>query len=93
MAPWLPPGAGENDLAWYAPRSDGRRFTFIIMSGQWPDQEALRATYGPPAEVLECARLGPDYGDRVIWAYNRPGAERLTALVNQAYLKLRAARR
>ena len=68
-----------NDLAWYAPRGDGRRFTFIIMSNQWPDHEALRAAYGLPAEVLECARLGPGYGDSVIWAYDRAGAERLTA--------------
>jgi len=82
-----------NDLAWYAPRGDGRRFTFIIMSNQWPDHEALRAAYGLPAEVLECARLGPGYGDRVIWAYDRPGAERLTAVVGSAYLELRAAGR
>jgi len=82
-----------NDLAWYAPRGDGRQFTFIIMSSEWPDHEALRAAYGPPAEVLECARLGPGYGNRVIWAYDRAGAERLTALVTQAYLELRAAGR
>ena len=82
-----------NDLAWYAPRGDGRQFTFIIMSSEWPDHEALRAAYGPPAEVLECARLGPGYGNRVIWAYDRAGAERLTALVSQAYLEIRAAGR
>ena len=82
-----------NDLAWYAPRGDGRRFTFVIMSDQWPDHEAMRAAYGPPAEVLDCARLGPGYGDRVIWAYDRPGAERLTAFVTEAFLEARTARR
>jgi len=29
----------------------------------------------------------------VIWAYDRPGAERLTAVVGSAYLELRAAGR
>src|SRR5262249_55874385 len=78
-----------NDLEWYAPRADGRRFSFIIMFDEWPDQAALRARYGTPAEVLDCARLGPGYGDRVIWAYDRAGAERLTALVNQRYRELK----
>jgi hypothetical protein len=73
-----------NDIEWYAPRPDGRPFTFII-SDQYLDEPGLRENIGDPTEVLSCARLGRGLSSQRILYYDGPAAERLTAWIHQQY--------
>jgi hypothetical protein len=73
-----------NDYEWYAPRHDGRLFTFII-DGTYLDEAALREKIGNPVEVLDCAAFGHGFSDRRILYYDRAGAERLTARITGQY--------
>jgi len=73
-----------NDYEWYAPRTDGRLFTFVI-DGAYLDQAALRERVGDPAEVLDCSALGPGFTDRRILYYDRAGAQRLTERITEQY--------
>lgn len=73
-----------NSNEWYAPRTDGRLFTFVITS-EYIDERGLRERVGDPAEVLDCASLGRGFSDREIFYYDHSGAERLTARINEQY--------
>jgi hypothetical protein len=73
-----------NNFEWYAPRPDGRPFTFII-SDQYLDEPGLRENIGDPTEVLSCARLGRGLSSQRILYYDGPAAERLTAWIHQQY--------
>ena len=73
-----------NNIEWYAPRPDGRLFTFII-GNRYLDEAGLHGNIGGPTEVLSCADLGPGFSNRRILYYDGPAAERLTAWVHQQY--------
>jgi len=73
-----------NNTEWYAPRPDGRLFTFII-GNRYLDEPGLRENIGGPTEVLSCAGLGRGFSNRRILYYDGPAAERLTAWVHQQY--------
>lgn len=73
-----------DSYAWYAPRADGRLYTFIVDSAEI-DGDGLRREIGAPAETLDCAALGPGFSTRTILVYDRAAAERLTAWIEQQY--------
>src|SRR6185503_4841457 len=73
-----------DSYAWYAPRADGRLYTFIVDSAEI-DAEGLRREIGAPAETLNCAALGPGFSTRTIFVYDHATAERLTAWIEQQY--------
>jgi hypothetical protein len=73
-----------NDIAWFAPAPGRPPFSFVAL-GPHLDEGAVRARYGAPAAVLDCAALGPGFGDRRILWYDAAGAARLTAAVEAQY--------
>jgi hypothetical protein len=73
-----------DNYQWYAPRTDGLLFTFIIDS-MYIDEPALRERIGAPAEVLDCGTLGRGFSNRRILYYDHAGAERLTARITSQY--------
>jgi len=73
-----------DSYAWYAPRADGRLYTFVVDSAEI-DADGLRREIGAPAETLDCAALGPGFSTRTILFYDGAGAERLTARIEQQY--------
>jgi hypothetical protein len=79
---------GDN-LAWFAPDPGRPPFSFVVL-GPDLDEAAVRARYGVPDAVLDCAALGPGFGDRRILWYDSAGAARITASVAAQY---RARRR
>lgn len=73
-----------DSYAWYAPRADGRHYTFIVDSPEI-DADGLSREIGAPAETLDCAGLGPGFSARTIFVYDRAAAVRLTAWIEQQY--------
>lgn len=79
-----------NNIEWYAPRPNGRLFTFII-SDRYLDEPGLRENVGDPTEVISCASLGRGFSSRRILYYDGPAAERLTAWIGQQYQEFKPA--
>jgi hypothetical protein len=73
-----------DSYAWYAPRADGGLYTFIVDSEEI-DTEGLARNIGTPSEMLACSTLGPGFSTRTILVYDRLGAERLTAWIEDQY--------
>jgi hypothetical protein len=78
---------GDN-LTWFAPDPGRPPFSFVVLSADL-DEAAVRARYGAPDAVLDCAALGPGFGSqRILW-YDAAGAARVTAAVTAQYLAWR----
>lgn len=77
-----------NNLTWFAPAAGRPPFSFVVLSPDL-DEAAVRARYGAPDAVLDCAALGPGFGDRRILWYDTAGAARLTANVEAQYRAIR----
>jgi hypothetical protein len=74
-----------DNFAWFAPDAARPPFSFVVLGGEI-DEAAVRARYGAPDAVLDCAALGSGFGDRRILWYDAAGAARLTASVEAQYL-------
>ncbi|MFO1060112.1 MAG: hypothetical protein U1E53_24480, partial [Dongiaceae bacterium] len=76
-----------NNIAWFAPGPGRPPYSFVVLSRDL-DEARVRARYGAPDAVLDCAALGPGFGDRRILWYDAAGAARLTAAVAAQYAAL-----
>ena len=76
-----------NNITWFAPKPGQPPYSFVVLSRDL-DESQVRARYGPPDAVLDCAALGPGFGNRRILWYDAAGAARLTAAVAAQYAAL-----
>ena len=75
-----------DSYAWYAPRDDGRQYTFVVL-GEEVEGAALSRAVGPPTERLDCASLGPGFSTRIVFVYDQAGAARLTARIADQFVR------